>query len=229
VNHENSALRVNTPIDRIEEGSGGWRVLLANATSIVADRVVLALPSHAASRVVAGCDASLAMPLSSIPYAGLTMVALAYRAADVTRPLDGYGYLVTRGEGLSTLGVLWESTIFPGRAPGGTVLLRVMLGGARRPEVSAIDDRSVVELAVREAAGVLGITAAPLRHWVCRWPSAIAQYTVGHEVRRAEIARLAAAHPGLHVCGTAYDGVSFNDAIASARRTARAIVQELAA
>ena len=58
-------------------------------------------------------------------------VALAYRAAAVTRPLTGYGYLVTRSENLSTLGVLWESSIFPGRAPQGTVLLRMFLGGAR--------------------------------------------------------------------------------------------------
>jgi oxygen-dependent protoporphyrinogen oxidase len=106
-------------------------------------------------------------------------------------------------------------------------LLRVMLGGARRPEVSAIDDRSVAELAAREAAGVLGITAPPMRQWVCRWPSAIAQYTVGHDARRAEITRLAATHRGLHLCGTAYDGVSFNDAIVSARRTARTIAEEL--
>jgi oxygen-dependent protoporphyrinogen oxidase len=66
-----------------------------------------------------------------------------------------------------------------------------------------------------------------MRQWVCRWPAAIAQYTVGHDVRLAEIKRLTAAHRGLHICGTAYDGVSFNDAIASARRTARAIAQEL--
>ena len=104
-----------------------------------------------------------------------------------------------------------------------------MLGGARRPEVSALDDQSVAQLAAREAAAVLGISAPPLRQWVCRWPSAIAQYTLGHAGRRSEISRLAAAHPGLHLCGTAYDGVSFNDAIASARRTARTIAEELAA
>jgi oxygen-dependent protoporphyrinogen oxidase len=223
------ALRVSAPIDRIEREESGWRVRLSAGESIDADRVVLALPAHAASRVMSGSDAALAKPMSSIPYASLTMVALAYRTADVARALDGYGYLVTRGEGQGTLGVLWESSIFPKRAPDGAVLLRVMLGGARRPEVSGLDDQAVAQLAAREAAPVLGITAAPLRQWICRWPSAIAQYTVGHDGRRAEITRLAAAHRGLHLCGTAYDGVSFNDAIASARRTARAIASELAA
>ena len=104
-----------------------------------------------------------------------------------------------------------------------------MLGGARRPEVAAFDDRMVADLAAREAAPVLGIKGSPARQWIWRWPSAIAQYTVGHDARISAIKRLTAAHRGLHVCGTAYDGVSFNDAIASARKTARAIVEELAA
>lgn len=224
-----NTVRVNARVARVEKREGGWRVTLADANAIDCDHLVLALPSHAASNVVAGFDGELARPMASIPYADLAVVALAYRVSDMTRSLDGYGYLVTRSEDLSTLGVLWESSIFPGRAPQGSVLLRAMLGGARRPEVSAFDDQSLVQLAIKEATGVLGITGRPQRQWVCRWPSAIAQYTVGHDGRIADIKRLSSAHRGLHICGTAYEGVSFNDAIASARRSARAIVQELAA
>jgi protoporphyrinogen/coproporphyrinogen III oxidase len=222
------ALRVNTPIDRIEKTSDGWRVRITGGAPLDADHVVLALPSHAASRLTASFDRELSKPLAAIPYVDFAVVALAYRASEVARPLDGTGYLVARTEDLSTLGVLWESSLFPHRAPAGMVLLRAILGGARRPEVSAFDDPSVAELAASEAAGVLGISAKPLRQWVCRFPSAIAQYTVGHQSRRSEIKRLVAAHPGLHVCGTAYDGVAFNDAIASARRTARTVAQQLA-
>ena len=225
----NGALRGNSPIDRVEKVESGWRVRITGGGSIDAARVVFALPSHAASRITASIDGDLSKPMASIPYADLAMVALAYRAADVARPLDGYGYLVTRGEGLSTLGVLWESSIFEQRAPAGTVLLRVMLGGARHPEVSAFDDQSLADLAARETASVLGISGRPLRQWVCRWPSAIAQYTVGHDARMSVIKRATASHRGLHVCGTAYEGVSFNDAIASARRTARGIAQEMVA
>lgn len=226
--HLNDSLQLKAPVERVEKDAARWRIRTAGST-IEADHLVLALPAHAASRVVAGFDLDLVRPMAAIPYADLVMVALAYRVADVARPLDGYGYLVTRQEDLSTLGVLWESSIFPNRAPSGSVLLRVMLGGARRPEVSAFDDRSLIRLAEQEAQAVLGITARPQREWLCRWPSAIAQYTVGHDRRLSEIRRLAALHRGLHICGTAYDGVSFNDAIACARRTARAIAQELAA
>jgi oxygen-dependent protoporphyrinogen oxidase len=223
----NGAIRTNARIGRIERAVSGWQVHLTSGSTLVADHVVCALPSHAAARVAHGFDRELASSLASIPYAGLSVVALAYRASAIERPLDGYGYLVTRAENLSTLGVLCESAIFPNRAPEGSVLLRVMLGGARHPEVATMDDESVTALAIHEASTVLGIVGRPLRQWVCRWPSAIAQYTVGHDTRTSAINTLAAAHPGLHFCGTAYDGVSFNDAIASARRAAKQVAAGL--
>lgn len=225
----NGIVREQSWIERMEKQNDRWRIHVADGSTMVAEHVVFALPSHAAAPVASCFDRELSAALASIPYADLAVVALAYRADALQRPLNGYGYLVTRQENLSTLGVLWESAIFPNRAPDGCVLLRAMLGGARRPEVSALDDRALGELAVTEVSKVMGISGVPLRRWMFRWPSAIAQYTVGHDTRIAAIRRLTAAHRGLHICGTAYDGVSFNDAIASARKTARAIAQELAA
>jgi oxygen-dependent protoporphyrinogen oxidase len=225
----NGLLRLKFPIARMEQDDREWRVYGVDGSIMRADRVVLALPAHRGAHVVAACNPQLSSAMAAVPYASLSVVALAYRAAAVARPLNGYGYLVTRSEDLSTLGVLWESSIFPGRAPKGMVLLRVMLGGARRPEVEAFEDDEVTAMATAEASRVLGLLGPPLRRWVFRWPSAIAQYTVGHDARMSVVRGLVARHRGLHLCGTGYDGVSFNDAIASARRTARTIIQELAA
>ncbi|HEX8031425.1 MAG TPA: protoporphyrinogen oxidase [Vicinamibacterales bacterium] len=223
------SVRPQSTIERIEKTGEGWRIDVAGKPSVDADAIVLALPSHVSARAIGAFDPDLSSSLASIPYADMSVVALGYRAAALRRPLDGYGYLVTRAEDLSTLGVLWESSIFPHRAPTDMVLLRVMLGGSRRPEVSAFDDQAVADVAISEATKVLGISARPLRQWVIRHRLAIAQYTVGHDQRIAAIRQRVAAHQGLHICGTAYDGVSFNDAIVTARRTARAMVQELAA
>lgn len=227
--HLDGTVREHSWLERVEKVNEHWRVCVADGSTITADHVVFALPSHAAAPAVSGIDRGLSAALTSIPYADLSMVALAYRAEAVGRPLNGYGYLVTRREELSTLGVLWESSIFPNRAPEGCVLLRLMLGGARRPEVSALDDQAVATVAMKEVSHVMRISGGPMRQWICRWPAAIAQYTVGHDARIATIRRLTAGHRGLHFCGTAYDGVSFNEAIASGRKTARAIAQELAA
>lgn len=208
-------------VKAIESQDGGWRLRLADGSFHSADHVVFATAAHVTASLVRSTAANLATALSAIPYAGLAVVALAFPREALRRPLDGYGYLVPRTEGLATLGVLWESAIFPNRAPGDGALLRVVLGGALRPDVLALDEKEIASIAQRELGAVLGLTAQPSRRWVFRWPKAIAQYTVGHAERLSAISAELASKPGLGVCGTAYDGVSFTSAIASARKSAR--------
>jgi protoporphyrinogen/coproporphyrinogen III oxidase len=52
-------------------------------------------------------------------------------------PPDGFGFLVAPSEDLRVLGVLIESNVFPGRAPDGTVLVRVIMGGVDDPAFDA--------------------------------------------------------------------------------------------
>jgi oxygen-dependent protoporphyrinogen oxidase len=217
-------VRAGTPVSHIARRENGWRIETTAGDTIEADWVVLATPARVAATLVSSHDRELARALATIPFAGLSCVALAYRLSDVPRTLDGYGYLTTRPEGLATLGVVWESSLFPGRAPEGYALLRVMIGGSRRPAVAGLDEAAVTELAREELAKVMSITATPLHRWAFRWPDAIAQYNIGHSDRIAAIHGLAARHPGLTVCGTSYDGASFNHAVATGRRTARRLV-----
>ncbi len=224
-----SRLLTGRAITNISRQGGTWHVELAGGRAMVAEHVVFTTPAHRTSAIVRGVDSSLADQLDAIPYAGLAVVALGYQATSVPRALDGYGYLVAQSEKLATMGVLWESSIFPGRAPQGGALLRVFLGGARRPDVANLDEAALIALARSELVGVMGIADRPLRQRVFRWPSALAQYTVGHEVRITGIRARLAGHPGLHLCGTAYDGASFNQAIATARGTARALASQLRA
>ena len=224
-----SRLLTGRAITNISRQAGTWHVELAGGRAMVAEHVVFTTPAHRTSAIVRGVDSNLADQLDAIPYAGLAVVALGYQATSVPRVLDGYGYLVARSEDLATMGVLWESSIFPGRAPQGGALLRVFLGGARRPDVASRDDAALTALARSELVKVMGIADRPVRHRVFRWPAALAQYTVGHRERVAGIRQRLAAHPGLHLCGTTCDGVSFNQAIANARGTARALALRLQA
>jgi len=216
-----AALRTGAVARALARVDGAWRVELEGGASTAADHVILALPASRAAGLVAPLDAELAATLASIPFAGLAMVALAYPATDLRRPLDGYGYLVARSEDSDVLGVVWESSLFAGRAPGGYVLLRAMLGGARRPAVVERSDDELIAGARRELAGALGIAAAPHRAWVRHWPGAIAQYERGHLAKvadaRARVARLGA----LDLCGSSYDGASFASAVKSGEMAAQ--------
>lgn len=220
-------LRLGTAVRAVEPAASGWRLRTNDERLIEADHVVLAVNAHAAAKMLGRLDSGMVDALSGIPSSGVTLAALAYRLEDVPRPLDGYGYLVTRPEGLATLGVVWESSLFPGRAPAGMALLRVFLGGARRPDVLNLDESRALELARQELQPIMGIRTEPVRTWAFRWPSAIAQYTVGHLDRVARVRACAARHPGLHLCGASFDGVSFNHAIASGRRLARDLTTRL--
>ena len=220
-------LRTDTPVRAIDQRGGRWIVETSRGDLIDADHVVLALPARAAAGLLRTQDAALANALSTIPYSSVNLVALAYRTADLPRALDGYGYLVTRPEGLATLGVVWESSLFPCRAPEGLALMRVFLGGARMPDAAALDSGAAIARARKELRQVMNVTAEPVREWRFQWPNAIAQYTVGHADRLSAIRARLAEHSGLHVCGTSYDGVSFNQAIASGAKLGRSLAESV--
>jgi oxygen-dependent protoporphyrinogen oxidase len=203
---------------RSSDGRVAWRVVAdGGAEAYEADEVVLAAPAHAAAAIARGFDARLAGALDGVRFAGVAVVAFAYRAADVPRSLDGYGYLVTRGENQATLGVVWESSLFAGRAPEGYALFRVILGGERRPDVASMPLDDVTALARHELEPVLGIAARPALHGAIAWPNGIAQYVVGHAACVAAARSAAERHGGLSLCGTSYDGNSFASAVTAGR------------
>jgi oxygen-dependent protoporphyrinogen oxidase len=212
-------------IERMRTGGGAaWQVFLAGNGVEPADRVALALPAHAAARIVQRLDPRLAAQLAEPSFAGVVVVALAYRASDLPAPLEGAGYSVPRCEGMATLGVVFDSSLFPERAPDGFVLVRALLGGTRHPGLVGAPAELQVTFAHRELARVLGITAAPVRSWTFAWPDAIAQYAPGHR-ERVGAARLAATrHPGLLLCGTSYEGITFGEAVEAGRAHADAIL-----
>jgi oxygen-dependent protoporphyrinogen oxidase len=82
-------------------------------------------------------------------------------------------------------------------------------------------------MARRELAEVMGIRAEPKHTSVFAWPEAIAQYTLGHLGRREAMRARVEQHAGLTLCGTSYDGVSFNHAVKSGREAARALAARL--
>lgn len=214
-------------VTTIDRQAGGWRVQMQDGCWLEGDHVVLATPAQVTAGLVADADPVLAESLREIEYAGVSVVALGYRRTDVPRALDGYGYLVTRAEDMATLGVVWESSLFAGRAPDGHVLVRAILGGVRMPSMADRLDDECVAIARAELARALGVQVEPVHISVFRWPQAIAQYTLGHRARLARVRGLAGALPGLHLCGTSYEGVSFNDAVKSGRVMARELAARL--
>lgn len=195
---------------------------------IEADVVVLTGPATESAAVLARLDPALSAVLRQIPTAALVVVALGYDAAalvDAGVRLDGFGFLVPRDEPPRLLGVLWESSIYPGRAPDGKVLLRAMLGGARDPWAVHLDDETLLQVVRRDLRRTMGIGTDPEFVRIIRHRTGLPQYTLGHLDRLAAMEAHLGRHPGLFLGGHAYRGVGINACIAEAEALARRVLR----
>ena len=197
-----------------------FSVRFASGESRSFDVVVVATPAGDAAALLRDLDLGAANALSDIPHAGVAVVALAIGLEAFRSRPDGYGFLVAPGEDLPVLGALFESNLFPGRAPEGFQLVRVFLGGVDRPELVTQPDSKLIGLACEGLDRAVGLKGGPQKTWVMRQENAIPQYTLGHRERVASVMKRLGSFPGLYVAGNAYRGVSVGSIIEDADRVA---------
>lgn len=209
-------VRTGTACRRLVRTEDGFRAE-TDSGPVEARRVVLSVPADIAARLLERPD------LGEIPYAAVSLVSTGWRREDVAHPLDGFGFLAPRKEGLKVLGVLFPSEIFPGRAPAGHVVLTAFAGGRTAPEIATWEDDRLMSEVLGELRRTVGVRGEPVISTVRRWPRAIPQYELGHG-RFVELAReIEASLPGLRIGGNFLRGVSVPDCI----RNATALAEEL--
>ena len=219
-------LETGVRVETLRPVARGFEVGRAGDT-LHADAVVLATPSFVSARLVKSFSPTAAEVLSDIPYADVQVFGLGYHRVDVPNPLGGFGFLVPRDEGARVLGVLYSSSIFPGQAPDGRVLLRVIAGGSVDPEFAALTPDEALAAVRRDLRVTMGIVAEPEFVEHIPWPRGIPQYELGH-VSRIERAEDALTEYPVFLTGNAYRGVGVNDTVRDARRTAEALLKVLA-
>ena len=204
-----------TTVERIERDGAGWRIVRTGGT-MAADGVILATPADTAAQLLVGVDETLAERLREIPYAPMRVVGVAFRTSDVPVPLDGFGFLAARNQGVRLLGAFFTSTIIPEHAPPGTAYLRIFLGGSTDPGIAALDADAVKAIVLDDLRTVLGITAQPIAHHEILWPQAIPQYGLRHRAIVRAIEAREAQLPGLALAGNAYRGLGVGDDVRDA-------------
>jgi oxygen-dependent protoporphyrinogen oxidase len=215
-------VRTGAAARRVLRSENGFRVE-TSAGPVEAARVVLAVPADAAARLLEEATSGASLPFAEVPYAAVAVVSLGWRREDVGHPLDGFGFLAPRKEGLRLLGCLFPSQIFPGRAPEGHVALAAFGGGRTDPELAGWDEDRIAAAMIAELRGPLKLRGEPAFRLARRWPRAIPQYELGHGrfVERArEIER---SLPGLRLAGNFLGGISVPDCI----RNATALAEEM--
>jgi oxygen-dependent protoporphyrinogen oxidase len=190
------------------------------ARTFEAPSVIVATPADVASRLVAPLSGTFSGHLATIEYAPVAVISSIYRVNQIAKSLDGFGFLVPRGEGLRVLGTVWNTSLFEGRAPKGYAVLTSFAGGANDPALVDFPARDIAALIAKELAAVLSISGEPEHCTVKLYPRALPQYNLGHIQTIASLRRLCTSFPGLCLAGNYLEGPSIGACVEQAQRVA---------
>jgi oxygen-dependent protoporphyrinogen oxidase len=220
-------LRTGIRAVSVDKQKDNYLVYLSDGSHLDAEAVVFAAPAFETSGMVKGIDKKLSSVLSEIPYPAVSVVCFGYKRERFKHPLDGFGFLIPGREGRKILGTLWDSSVFPNRAPEGYVLLRSMLGGVRMSDLALQDENRLTDIVMAELRDVMEITVQPDFVKVYTHKQGIPQYPLGHQQRLATIDKMTSNFKRLYLTGNAYRGIGVNDCIENSYTLAERIVQEI--
>jgi oxygen-dependent protoporphyrinogen oxidase len=228
------AIRYRTQVESIASPSSVagahetvWKVRLRGGECIHASHLVFAVPAYVTAKLLVATSPELANHLNAIPYAPICTFSCAYERSDVAHPLDGLGFMVPRREGLHTICTFWNSSLFAGRAPQGTVLITSFAGRAGDDAFAAMTDDERIQAVEAENARILEITGHSLEREFWKEVRALPQYNVGHAARVRAIANLLPSLPNLHIAGNFLTGRSLGDCVDVANRVAENVHSQL--
>ncbi len=206
--------------------SANWRVFLqGHAEPATFDNLILATPGAVSARLLCGIDQQLANLIGRIEHAGCSVAVLGIRREQLSRTINGFGFVVPAIEKRPIIAGSLASLKFPGRAPEGKLLLRVFVGGALQPELAELPDDAIRRIVLAELRDLLGLSSEPEFFLVARWLGMMPQYHVGHLELVRQIEERAAAIPHFALAGNAYRGVGVPFCIRSGELAAEAMMK----
>ena len=210
----------------IERTNAGFQLTIQPANTIETERVIVATPAYAAATILQNLSPTLSTTLASIEYAPIASLYLGFRREQFSRAPNGFGFLVPSKERLPFLGCIFSSSMFPNRAPEGHVLLTLMIGGAKHPELVQSNAEKLAALVLPELQSLLSISGEPEFVASHAFERAIPQYRIGYGNILSRIREFKAANASLHILGNYVGGVSVADCVRNATELAARLVTE---
>ncbi len=212
------SLRLGCAATGLASQPDGFRVTTANG-DIDSRTVLVACPSYAAADLLEPMSSALATTLREVEYAPVASVTLAFEHRQIAHDCSGFGFLAPRSSGLRTLGAVFPSSLFGGRAPDGWQSFTCFIGGTTDPTAIDLDDDAIVDVVAGDLGRAVGASGAPRVLSITRWRRAIPQYTIGHS-RRMQNAVDEARRLGVWLTGNYIEGVSVGDCVRHATEVA---------
>ncbi len=221
-----ATVRTGVSVRALERTASGWRVVCGRDRTgvtpepLLADAVILAVPTGVARSLLRPIVPHAAAPLAGVPYASVGLVTLIYR--DVTPP-PGSGFLVPARAGTAVKAATFLTTKWPHVGAAGLTVVRASLGRAGAEGDLTRGDTELAGIAAAEIAQITGLLARPIASRVSRWEGGLPQYLPGHLNRVAAVRRSLPA--GLALAGAGYDGIGIPACIRSGEAAAAAVLR----
>ena len=196
--------------------------------TLTAKTVIFTTPAYVSIEYLKSIDPLLTKTLHAIPYAPISAVFLGFNPNTFTcRSLDGFGFLVPKREARHILGSIWNSSLFPHRAPKNGIALTSFVGGIEQGELTTLSDEKLSRLVLHELEACLHLKGKPEIIRIKTWPKAIPQYELGHHERLQCIQRFESQYPGLFISGNFRHGLSVGDCLINAHALYQKIIDRM--
>lgn len=182
-----------------------------------ADALYICTPAFAAGSLLEKFNTDLSRALMSIEYAPVAVIGLLFKRTALNRIPEGFGYLIPSSENKKVLGVLVESNNFENRSSPEHILFRVMIGGVRNPDITAMSAEALTSMAADEIAKRYGVNEPPENQFMVVYPKAIPQYETQYPLLKNRIVSSLTSLKGLFLLSNYLDGVSANDCVKNAQ------------
>ena len=200
-------------IIKTEKGFGVKVDKSEKAESYEFDSVIIATETYGIPQLLKRFnDHEFEDAISSIYYPPVAVLHFGVSSSKIKNPLYGFGILIPKLENRNILGILFNSDMFPERAPKDHTLLTVFTGGARQPEIIH-QIGNLQAMAWKDVQSILKIEGEPDYYHEKIYQKAIPQYTLGYENILKQINSIEEKNPGLFFTGNYLSGISVPDTI----------------
>lgn len=217
-------LKLGTKVTDIQKTERGYTIQANDDQTFEVQQLVVATAAPAAEQFLSNAFPAFSSALGKIYYPPMVAVHSIYKRSAVKHPLDGFGGLNPKTEGLFTAGSIWTSSIFEGRCPEDEVLFTTFVGGSQSPENTTNSKQITLGKVHQELATHYQISSSPLYRNMYKWDQAIPQY----DLNILEAHQLADELEQKHffVCANWKDGVSLPDSIKKGKKLAEKLAEK---
>lgn len=137
--------------------------------------LVITAPAYVAKEFFTGETYDI---LNAIQYVSLISSTYIFKKSDFKEFTEGFGCLIPRNENLPTLGVLFNSCIFPNRVDDEELIsLTCMLRDGEGTNYLDLSDEAIKDIHHKDLNALFGLEAQPIEYKVFKWEKAFPLYS----------------------------------------------------